>query len=466
MPDFKPGQRWISVAELQMGLGTIMRVEQRTVSVMFLATGESRNYAVDTAPLTRVRYGPGDRVRSIDGWEMQVSQATELDGLLRYQGVRDDGSQAELPEGLLDCDVRLSRPRDRLLSGQLDHDRWFELRYRTLQQLNRLGHSDIRGLIGPRTSLLPHQLYIAREVAKRYAPRVLLADEVGLGKTIEAGLILHQQLLTERVRRILILVPETLLHQWLVEMLRRFNLRFSLFDEQRCADETDGGYDNPFEAEQLVICDLAFLSNDALRRQQALDSGWDLLVVDEAHHLAWSEDDPSTEYQLVEALAGQTGSVLLLTATPEQLGRAGHFGRLRLLDPQRFHDYRAFLAEEAAYAPVAELAARLLDGHPLDAAQKDQLKAWLEDVSGLAREDIIDRLIDRHGTGRVLFRNTRHAIKGFPRRSLHVYGLPLPTEYADVTAHPCPERAKGDAWTAIDPRVPWLYNFKLDFRFR
>ena len=69
MPDFKPGQRWISVAELQMGLGTIMRVEQRTVSVMFLATGESRNYAVDTAPLTRVRYGPGDRVRSIDGWD-------------------------------------------------------------------------------------------------------------------------------------------------------------------------------------------------------------------------------------------------------------------------------------------------------------------------------------------------------------------------------------------------------------
>ena len=63
---------------------------------------------------------------------------------------------------------------------------------------------------------------------------MLLADEVGLGKTIEACLILHHQLLTERASRVLILVPEPLLHQWLVEMLRRFNLRFSLFDEERC----------------------------------------------------------------------------------------------------------------------------------------------------------------------------------------------------------------------------------------
>jgi ATP-dependent helicase HepA len=473
-----------------MGLGTIMRVEQRTVSVMFLATGESRNYAVDTAPLTRVRYGPGDRVRSIDGWEMQVSQATELDGLLRYQGVRDDGSQAELAEGLLDCDVRLSRPRDRLLSGQLDHDRWFELRYRTLQQLNRLGHSDIRGLIGPRTSLLPHQLYIAREVAKRYAPRVLLADEVGLGKTIEAGLILHQQLLTERVRRILILVPETLLHQWLVEMLRRFNLRFSLFDEQRCADETDGGYDNPFEAEQLVICDLAFLSNDALRRQQALDSGWDLLVVDEAHHLAWSEDDPSTEYQLVEALAATTPGVLLLTATPEQLGRQSHFARLRLLDPARFSSFDEFLVEEARYRPVAHAVETLLGNEDPDKQTLSLLQATVDEgdnrrlVAVLAdgeageaarldaRAQLVDHLLDRHGTGRVLFRNTRASVSGFPGREVHLHALPCPPAYAgldragvDITRAQqllSPEQlhaaasSAGETWHRFDPRIDWL----------
>ncbi len=66
--------------------------------------------------------------------------------------------------------------------------------------------------------------------------RVLLADEVGLGKTIEAGMILHQQLLSGAAERVLIVVPETLQHQWLVEMLRRFNLRFSLFDDERYAE--------------------------------------------------------------------------------------------------------------------------------------------------------------------------------------------------------------------------------------
>ena len=93
--------------------------------------------------------------------------------------------------------------------------------------------SPIQGLRGPRIDLIGHQLHIADQVARRYAPRVLLADEVGLGKTIEAGLILHQQLQTGRAGRVLIVVPDALVHQWFVEMARRFNLRFSIFDEER-----------------------------------------------------------------------------------------------------------------------------------------------------------------------------------------------------------------------------------------
>ena len=100
-------------------------------------------------------------------------------------------------------------------------------------------------------------MYIAHEVGRRHAPRVLLADEVGLGKTIEAGMIMHQQRLTGRANRILVLVPPTLLHQWLVEMLRRFNLHFALYDEERLA-QAEG--DNPFEAEQLVLSSLDLFS--------------------------------------------------------------------------------------------------------------------------------------------------------------------------------------------------------------
>src|SRR5690606_31509505 len=116
--------------------------------------------------------------------------------------------------------------------------------------------SPIFGLAGPRVQLLPHQLYIADEVASRHAPRVLLADEVGLGKTIEAGLVLHQQLISGRVKRALIVVPTSLQHQWLVEMLRRFNLYFTLLDEARCraltgldSDEVSVDYVDDFRDE-------------------------------------------------------------------------------------------------------------------------------------------------------------------------------------------------------------------------
>lgn len=112
----------------------------------------------------------------------------------------------------------------------------------------------MRGFLGGRIDLLPHQLSIAGDVASRHAPRVLLADEVGLGKTIEASLVLHRQLLGGRVGRALILVPVSLVHQWFVELVRRFHLWFKLFDEERCAAIRAADPEaNPFLEEQLVL---------------------------------------------------------------------------------------------------------------------------------------------------------------------------------------------------------------------
>ena len=89
---------------------------------------------------------------------------------------------------------------------RLDIKAWYDLRIEALQLQAGMQTSRLRGLLGARVGLIPHQLYIAHEVGKRFAPRVLLADEVGLGKTIEAGLIVHQQLKTGRAERILIFV--------------------------------------------------------------------------------------------------------------------------------------------------------------------------------------------------------------------------------------------------------------------
>ena len=155
-----------------------------------------------------------------------------------------------------------------------------------------------RGFIGARIDLIPHQLYIANEVGTRHAPRVLLADEVGLGKTIEACLIMHRQIVSGKISRALVLVPEPLVHQWFIELLRRFALQFSIFDEERCAAIEGGSEDgevileeetkkevNPFLDDQLVLASIGLLANDPIRAKLATDAGWDMLIVDEAHHL-------------------------------------------------------------------------------------------------------------------------------------------------------------------------------------
>ena len=489
MTIFTPGQRWISSTELELGLGTVQSADHRSVSITFPATGETRSYAIGSAPLSRVRFAEGEQVRSEAGWVLTIERVQERDGLISYIGSTEDGSAATLQEQALHSRIQLNRPAERLFNGQLDPSRWFELRYQTQQHRNRVLHSDVYGLCGARTALIPHQLYIAHEVGRRYAPRVLLADEVGLGKTIEAGLILHQQLLTERARRVLIVVPESLMHQWLVEMLRRFNLHFRIFDEARCAAaEESTGQANPFDTEQLVLCNLEFLLQHPQRFEQARAADWDLLVVDEAHHLQWSPTDASPEYRLVEQLAAITRGVLLLTATPEQLGKASHFARLRLLDANRFPSFDAFVDEETGYQPIAEAIEALLDQRELDDATRTRLHGMLEEQDNRAlldalhdpatdeadrqplREALIEHLLDRHGTGRVLFRNTRHAVKGFPERRLIPAPLAMPAEYrhnprGEINASLYPERAYEQAraesdplWCEFDPRVGWLVD--------
>lgn len=450
---FSPGQRWLSEAEPDLGLGTVIAADSRRVKIHFAAGGETRHYAAPSAPLNRVRFDTGDKVQDKSSNTLTIFAVDERDNLLTYQCEDEQGIKVALVESELNDRMRLNRPQDKLLSRRIDADTWFRLRYHAWLQIAALWRSPVFGLQGPRVELVPHQLYIAAEVASRAAPRVLLADEVGLGKTIEAGLILHRLVRTERVQRVLVIVPDALVHQWLVEMLRRFNLRLAVFDETRFAQADSS---NPFHAEQFVLCSLSFVTLSSQIANAALAGDWDLLIVDEAHHLSWTEQETSLAYQLVETLTGQTGSVMLLTATPEQLGRAGHFGRLRLLDPQRFYDYRAFIDEEKSYAPIAALAAKLLDGTALEATEQAQLDGLLDDTANLDRDAIIARLIDRHGTGRILFRNTRQAIKGFPGRRLHTYPLLLPQAYAVHQAHPQPEHAYGAGWVMLDPRVAWL----------
>jgi len=431
---FAIGQRWISETENSLGLGMITALDFRSVTLHFPASDETRIYSVAQAPLTRIALNKGEQLHHQTGWQGEVLDVQEMNGLLFYLVKNAQGEEIIVNEKELSPIISFSQAKDRLFSAQIDRSEHFALRYQTLLHQQAQFQSPLRGLRGNRAGLIPHQLHIAQEVGNRINPRVLLADEVGLGKTIEAGMILQNQLFAEKVQRVLIIVPETLQHQWLVEMLRRFNLHFSLFDEERCEDFAEQAI-NPFSTESLIICALDWLKAHPNRVQQAIEAKFDCLIVDEAHHLAWSENAPSAAYLLVEQLANAIPSVLLLTATPEQLGLESHFARLRLLDPERFYDYQSFLKEQENYQPVADAVQSLLSEKPLSAVEKNHISDLLneQDIEPLfkalachndeekqaARQELIQNLIDRHGTSRILFRNTRQGVKGFPHRVYH-----------------------------------------------
>ena len=274
-------------------------------------------------------------------------------------------------------------------------------------------------------------------------------------------MIVHHQLETGRAQRVLVLVPDALVYQWLVEMLRRFNMRLALYDAPRFEALLEEGITEPFDAEQQVLCSLDLLTSDDAMRSAALASDWDLVIVDEAHHLKYDpqpdaeHSDPAVAaYRCVEQLAAKSKGLLLLTATPEQLGADSHFARLRLLDPARFYDLEAFRAEQQQYQLLNE-----------------QIEPLLH-ISAQARHDLLRELLDRHGTGRVLFRNTRAAVPDFPQRETHIWPLPAADTASaspdtTIAAALYPESAFSDSsWTRGDPRVAWLVRFLKEDRSR
>jgi ATP-dependent helicase HepA len=467
---FFPNQRYTSEGEPELGVGILTETGKGRVQIHFPISDETRLYALESAPLRRVIFKPGDTIIDTNKQEMLIERVEQADNLYMYYGNERTLSEAELG----DVSVTHSA-EDKLFAGDVDSPEKFALRRETLLYDHKRKTSPVNGFVGGRIDLIPHQLYIAHEVSSRYAPRVLLSDQVGLGKTIEACLILHRLLLSERISRVIILVPESLIHQWFVEMLRRFNLWFNIFDEERCASLDDGAPDgNPFLDDQLIICSTEFLAGSEKRTRQALSADWDMLVVDEAHHLEWSVDKVSPEYSVVELLSKVAKGLLLLTATPEQLGQESHFARLRLLDPNRYNNYDDFKNESTDHNNIANIVESLSLGEKLKTKETKLLESIFskERIESLAKggdsakKNLIEDLLDQHGPGRVLFRNSRLAISGFPKRKAHLIPLKatdqnlwvqrLRHEFNNDMGILPDDTSRQDFWFKEDPRVLWL----------
>ena len=477
--EFAVGQRFLSDTESELGLGVVVDVDDRCVHILFPQSEETRVYAKNSAPLSRVVFKVGDSISDQQGQSYTVTGVDEVMGVLKYS-VEVDSKGIEVKpimETRLAANITLAKPLERLLAGRIERSDWYDLRQDILRMQSALAGHPLKGLMGARVDIIEHQLYIAHEVGKRIAPRVLLADEVGLGKTIEAGLIIHQQLLTGKAERVLILVPDSLQYQWMIELRRRFNLNFALFDLVRTAAIKEHNPEqNVFATEQCIIAGMDLLLDHHDLYEQAIEAGFDLLVVDEAHHLHWDEEQGGNDkYELIADFANETPGVMLLTATPEQLGTQSHFARLRLLDPARFDDLEDFITGQDAFAETAAVASLLIEEQPLSAGQIAALSSLLAistDELATINEDeklrtyALNELLDRHGTGRVLFRNTRESVKGFYGRSSQPHPLPLPEAWIDSyqTTGKLREQLWGEenqpdgGWLEDDPRVPWLIN--------
>lgn len=197
------------------------------------------------------------------------------------------------------------------------------------------------GVFSPsRIALLPHQLWVCRRVGARWPMRWLIADDVGLGKTIEAGLILAPLIANDRVRRVLILCPAKLVTQWTERLKRMFDLRFRAY----AGDAAGTGADmNAWDAERFVVASAQTVRQGEHRDRLLEAEPWDLVMVDEAHHAnANAHTAQSQLFSLLKEMEERDRfeSLLLFTGTPHRGKDFGFFALLSLLRPDLFDPRR------------------------------------------------------------------------------------------------------------------------------
>jgi len=321
----------------ELGTGVVRAVEERALVVEFPDAGTTLRLAVGSGALVPLELSLGLRARLLS-----TSQAVIVDGFPEAGQVRLTDGRVVPENDLWPIDVSETLT-ERLAHGDVDPPDTFALRLDALHLASMREADGLGSFLGGRIRLFPHQLYVAERATRSEPVRWLLADEVGLGKTVESCLILSRLLRTGRASRILVVAPETLTVQWLGELWRKYHQVFVLLDERRLQDverEHGAGF-NPFDAYERTVIGLEFLVARPKLTQHALESGIDLMIVDEAHHLRRPPGHPgNAAYRAVEPIAAAGRHVLLLTATPLEEDVHGFFRLLQLQRPERLPDER------------------------------------------------------------------------------------------------------------------------------
>ena len=398
-------------------------------------------------PLTH-RFNPElgtGRVTAIEGRVLVVHFST-TGATLRLAA----GNDALVPETGLE--VRRDRSlAERLAAGDFDRTGDFLTRLDILHLLETREAHGLGSFLGGRVRLFPHQLHVAERATARLPVRWLLADEVGLGKTIEAALIMNRLLHRQKIERCLVVTPDALTVQWLGELWRKYHQVFTLLDPPRLADvarDFGAGF-NPFDVHRRAVIALELLIERPELSAQAAAAGIDLLVVDEAQRLRRPPGHPGEPgYRAVAPIAALGRHVLLLSATPLEDDAQGFFRLLQLLRPEEFPedmDVEARLASGVPLPPCTSATRRVdIGGLPPRAPVGIDLPAGTAPWSRALHA----RLVEGGRPDPVGRRRAADRVKRFLASGAALKAVLGPEEAA--------LRQEAEAMDRADPRLDWL----------
>lgn len=450
--------------------GVIMDRDHRYIYVRWdVGEGRPFRFSSDESPLERVDLAQKRCRRFSSGDVVMAMTPIQSAGETMWQCISvGDFASVIVPESDL-RPIPITEPVERVQNNMIGSLNKYRLREVTQWYLWQHMNNELVSLGNVRVDIKPHQVGVVHKVVSNYPHRFLLCDEVGLGKTIEAGMAIRELRSRGGARRALIIVPPNLTRQWQFEMLAKFNERFAILNTdtvRQIRNEEDTR--NPFARRSSVICSSAWVTRKEWA-ELCTEADWDIIIVDEAHHVRMHESGQTTRlYDLVKGLAradsAATRSLLLLTATPMQLGTHEIYALVEMLDPVLFPSPEDFEKHRDSVPGLNRLVERIKSpdfsaSHYGFKDAVEQVSQWLEIDAGHARQRLTagadelgalaDDLSDLHRLSEVMIRNRKSVIGGFMPRVAARWAVELSQE----------ERA---ALKALEEYIQYGFNLASD----
>ena len=455
--------------------GVIVANDGRMIQVHWDDARHPPQFSTSDPPLSRVDFIGRPVQRKSTGQNVAVlGPVAAATPTWRCQIFSSTGtaSTANVPEADL-RPLAMTDPLERFRAGEIGSTKRYLLRQVAQQYRMQNLQDDLVSLGQSQVDIQPHQVSVVHKVISNYPHRYLLCDEVGLGKTIEAGMALKELRARGGAQRVLAIVPPNLVRQWQFEMRTKFNEPFAVLNTATVNNlQANGYHGNPFAHPDYssLLCSSRWVSNRKWK-DLCTEAYWDLIILDEAHHARSYPDGTTTAlYRLVRDLAPEEHPqrmMLFLTATPMQLNTHELYSLVEILDPTLFPSEEDFEQHRRATPGLSRLVESLSHRvFPIPGQDEEEtartvghVAEWLEMDAWEARgrlsagqdelHELTDKLADKHRLSEVLIRNRKALVGGFMPRTAFRWEVDLSPE----------ERI---ALQAVEDYVRFGYQFAAD----